>query len=74
LRVYRDTVTIAANNTTAVIANDIGLCIKSHIVETNIKVFYMNPAVLEGKCNKKRRGRSELYKHIYYIKEAPACV
>jgi hypothetical protein len=32
LRVYIDTVTIAANNTTAVIANDIGLCIKSHIV------------------------------------------
>src|SRR5436190_18969938 len=53
LRVYRDTVTIAANNTTAVIANDIGLCIKSHIVETNIKVFYMNPVVLEGKWNKK---------------------
>jgi hypothetical protein len=53
LRVYRDTVTIAANNTTAVIANDIGLYIKSHIVETNIKVFYMNPVVLEGKWNKK---------------------
>jgi hypothetical protein len=43
--VYRATVTIAANSNTAVIANDIGLCIKSYIKETNIKVFYMNPVV-----------------------------
>lgn len=50
LTVYKVTVTIAANNTTAVIANSIGLSIKSYTKETNIKVFYMNIEFLTRYC------------------------
>jgi hypothetical protein len=41
LTVYRVTVTIAINNTAAVIANDACLCIKSCGINTDIKVLYM---------------------------------
>ena len=41
LTVYRVTVTIAVNNTAAVIANDACLCIKSCGINTDIKVLYM---------------------------------
>jgi hypothetical protein len=41
LTVYRVTVTIAVNNTAAVIANDACLCIKSCGINTDIKVLDM---------------------------------
>ena len=50
LTVYKVTVTIAANNTTAVIANSIALSIKSYTKETNIKVFYMSIEFLTRYC------------------------
>jgi hypothetical protein len=44
LTVYRVTVTIAVNNTAAVITNDVCLCIKSCGINTDIKVLYMEAA------------------------------
>src|SRR5437879_163243 len=46
LTVYRVTVTIAINNTAAVITNDVCLCIKSCGINTDIKVLYMEAVVV----------------------------